>query len=372
MSEKVFISPGKYVQGKNVIDKTGEYVKPLGHTALVIADKLVWGIAADRVVKSLEQAGITSIKVEFQGEASKNEVNRIADQGRSGHVDIVIGVGGGKTLDTAKAVNEALGSSVVIIPTTASTDAPTSALSVLYTDEGSFDTYSFFSKSPSLILVDTKVISQAPPLFLSSGIADAMATWIEARAVIEARATTMAGGLPTLAAEAIAAKCEEVLFDYGLQAYESVKRKVVTPALEAVVEANTLLSGLGFESGGLAGAHAIHNGFTVLEGDIHHLTHGQKVAFGTLVQLALEKRPLAEVERYIDFYLKLDLPVTLEDVKLQEASREDLYRVAQAATKEGETAHNLPFAVTADDVLDAILAADQYSLAYKAKIGHKN
>ncbi|MDQ0493245.1 glycerol dehydrogenase [Paenibacillus brasilensis] len=372
MSEKVFISPGKYVQGKNVINKTGEYVKPLGHSALVIADKLVWGIAAERVVKSLEQVGITAVKVEFQGEASKNEVNRIADQGRSGDVDIVIGVGGGKTLDTAKAVNELLGASVVIIPTTASTDAPTSALSVLYTDEGAFDTYSFFSKNPSLILVDTKVISQAPPLFLSSGIADAMATWIEARAVIEARATTMAGGLPTLAAEAIASKCEEVLFDYGLQAYESVKRKVVTPALEAVVEANTLLSGLGFESGGLAGAHAIHNGFTVLEGDIHHLTHGQKVAFGTLVQLALEKRPLIEVERYIDFYLKLDLPVTLEDVKLQEASREDLYRVAQAATKEGETAHNLPFAVTADDVLDAILAADQYSQAYKAKMGYKN
>ncbi|TQR96667.1 glycerol dehydrogenase [Paenibacillus ottowii] len=372
MSEKVFISPGKYVQGKNVIDKTGQYVKPLGHTALVIADKLVWEIAADRVVKSLEQADITTIKVEFQGEASKNEVNRIADEGRSNKVDIVIGVGGGKTLDTAKAVNELLGSSVVIVPTTASTDAPTSALSVLYTDEGAFDTYSFFSKNPSLILVDTKVISQAPPLFLSSGIADAMATWVEARAVIEARATTMAGGLPTLAAEAIASKCEEVLFDYGLQAYESVKRKVVTPALEAVVEANTLLSGLGFESGGLAGAHAIHNGFTVLEGDIHHLTHGQKVAFGTLVQLALEKRPLTEVERYIDFYLKLDLPVTLEDIKLKEASREDLYRVAQAATKEGETAHNLPFAVTADDVLDAILAADQYSVAYKAKIGHRN
>lgn len=81
---------------------------------------------------------------------------------------------------------------------------------------------------------------------------------------------------------------------------------------------------------------------------------------------------MSEVERYIDFYLKLDLPVTLEDIRLQETSREDLYRVAQAATKEGETAHNLPFAVTADDVLDAILAADQYSLAYKAKIGHRN
>ncbi|AWB43730.1 glycerol dehydrogenase [Paenibacillus sp. CAA11] len=369
MSEKIFVSPGKYVQGKNVVDKTGEYVKAFGNKALVIADELVWKIAADRVVQSLEKSGLTAIKAEFKGEASKNEISRIAEQGRGQQVDMVIGVGGGKTLDTAKAVNELLSGACVIIPTTASTDAPTSALSVIYSDEGAFETYSFFPKNPDLILVDTKVIAGAPPLFLASGIADAMATWIECRAVIEARAKTMAGGLPTLAAEAIAKKCEETLFDYGLQAYESVKRKVVTPALEAVIEANTLLSGLGFESGGLAGAHAIHNGFTVLEGDIHHLTHGQKVAFGTLVQLALEQRSLAEIERYIDFYLKLDLPVTLEDIKLGDTPREDLYRVAEAATKEGETAHNLPFRVTAEDVLDAILAADQYSLAYKRKMG---
>ncbi len=367
MSEKVFISPGKYVQGKDVVDKAGEYAKALGKSALVIADKIVWPIAGDRVVQSLEAAGIKTTKAEFQGEASRGEIKRIAELGEG--IDLVVGVGGGKTLDTAKAVNDVLGSSVVIVPTTASTDAPTSALSVLYTDDGAFDAYSFYKKNPDLILVDTKVIAGAPPLFLTSGIADALATWVECRAVIEARATTMAGGLPTLAAEAIARKCEETLFDYGLLAYESVKRKVVTPALDAVVEANTLLSGLGFESGGLAGAHAIHNGFTVLEGEIHHMTHGQKVTFGTLVQLALERRPIHEIERYIDFYLKLDLPVTLEDLHLKDVSDDDLYRVAEAATKEGETAHNLPFPVTAGDVLDAILAADQYSKAYKAKIG---
>ncbi len=164
----------------------------------------------------------------------------------------------------------------MIVPTIASTDAPTSALSVIYTDEGNFETYRFYKKNPDLVLVDTKLIAEAPARFLASGIADALATWVEVRSVLAFGGKTMAGGVPTIAAEAIAKRCEEVLFDYGIPAYESVKAKVVTPALESVVEANTLLSGLGFESGGLAAAHAIHNGFTALHGDIHHLTHGEK------------------------------------------------------------------------------------------------
>lgn len=369
MTERIFISPGKYVQGRDVTDKAGEYVKGISDgKALVIADDIVWDIAGNRVLESLDKAGVQYTKAVFNGEASTNEINRLAGLGKEGQATIVIGVGGGKTLDTAKAVSDQLGGYSVIIPTTASTDAPTSALSVIYSDEGVFESYKFYNKNPDLILVDTKTIAGAPPRFLSSGIADALATWVEARAVIEARATTMAGGLTTIAAEAIARKCEEVLFDYGVLAYESVKRKVVTPALESVVEANTLLSGLGFESGGLAAAHAIHNGFTVLDGEIHHMTHGEKVAFGTLSQLALEKRSIQEIERYIAFYISLDLPVTLEDLHLQDASDEDLYRVAEAATKADETAHNLPFPVTADDVKDAIIAADQYSKAYKAKL----
>ncbi len=371
MTERVFISPAKYVQGRGVIAKAGEYVKALGDgKALVIADEIVWDIAGNQVLESLEQSAVDYVKVVFNGEASTNEITRLADQGREQEARIVIGVGGGKTLDTAKAVSDALGGYTVIVPTTASTDAPTSALSVIYSDEGIFESYKFYNKNPDLILVDTTIIAGAPPRFLASGIADALATWVEARAVIEARSKTMAGGLPTLAAEAIARKCEETLFDFGLLAYESVQRKVVTPALEAVVEANTLLSGLGFESGGLAGAHAIHNGFTVLEGDIHHMTHGEKVAFGTLTQLALEQRPIHEIEKYIAFYISLGLPVTLDDLHIGNVSDDDLYRVAEAATKPDETSHNLPFPVTADDVKDAIIAADQYSQAYQRKIGH--
>ncbi|WP_214893615.1 glycerol dehydrogenase [Exiguobacterium sp. H66] len=367
MSERVFISPSKYVQGKNVIDRLGTYVSPFGDKALLIADDVVFKIVGQRIHDSFETEKIGIEQVDFSGEASRHEVERITKQAKEADVRFVVGVGGGKTLDTAKAVSDELTVPVVIVPTIASTDAPTSALSVIYSDAGIFESYRFYKKNPDLVLVDTKLISEAPARFFASGIADALATWVEVRSVIAFGGKTMAGGRPTIAAEAIAKRCEEVLFEHGRLAYESVQAKVVTPALEAVVEANTLLSGLGFESGGLAAAHAIHNGFTALDGDIHHLTHGEKVAFGTLVQLALEQHNQEEIERYIAFYMDLGLPVTLEDVKLKDASRDDILKVGEAATADGETIHD-GFDVTAEEVADAIIAADRYSKAYQAKL----
>ena len=195
---------------------------------------------------------------------------------------------------------------------------------------------------------------------LASGIADGLATWVEARAVMQANGETMLGQRQTLAGAAIAQKCEETLFADGLQALAACEAQVVTPALEHIIEANTLLSGVGFESGGLAAAHAIHNGFTALTGDIHHLTHGEKVAYGTLTQLFLENRPKEELEKYIRFYQKIGMPTTLAELHLENASYDDLLKVGKQATIEGETIHQMPFKISASDIAGAILAVDRY------------
>ena len=365
--EKVFASPSRYVQGAGVLENSLHYVKKLGNHALLLSDDIVYKIVGEKLIANLEKIGVTVTYVLFNGEASINEIDRISQIGLKEACDVILGLGGGKTIDSAKAIGDKLDLPVGVLPTIASTDAPTSALSVIYSDEGVFERYLFYKKNPELVLVDTAVIANAPTRLLASGIADALATWIEGRSVISRSGQTMAGGLPTLAAEAIASKCEEVLFENGLQAMDACRAKVVTRSLEVVVEANTLLSGVGFESCGLAAAHAIHNGFTALHGDIHTLTHGEKVAYGTLTQLVLENRPKEELDKYIAFYQKLHLPTTLKDLKLENITYDELFKVGQLATQEGETIHQMRMGIDAKEVTDALFAVDSYVRNYYKK-----
>ncbi|WP_159796034.1 glycerol dehydrogenase [Streptococcus halichoeri] len=357
---KVFASPSRYIQGKNALFESHKAILKLGSKPILLCDDLVYQIVGEDFEAYLKRQGILVDRLVFNGEASENEITRVADIGRSNKNDLIIGLGGGKTADSAKAIADRLAIPVVIAPTVASTDAPTSALSVIYTDQGAFEKYLFYSKNPDLVLMDTQVICQAPARLLASGIADGLATWAEARAVLQKNGLTMVGGNQTLAGLAIAEACERTLFADGLQAMAACEQKVVTKALENVVEANTLLSGLGFESAGLAAAHAIHNGFTALEGDIHHLTHGEKVAYGTLVQFFLESRPKEEIDKYIRFYQQIKMPTTLKEMHLDQASYEDLLKVGKQATIEGETIHQMPFAISAEDIAAALVAVDAY------------
>ena len=224
--------------------------------------------AGKSLVAALESAQFKVTRATFGGEASTQEVSRLTQIGRDANVDFVIGLGGGKTIDTAKNVADLLGVQVAILPTTASTDAPCSALSVIYTESGEFEKYTFYDKNPNIVLVDTSIVVKAPPRFLAAGIGDALATNVEAR---RSKTSPNFGGLlPTEVSEAICTKCEEILFKYGKQAYEANKAQACTPAFEAVVEANTLCSGLGFESGGLAAAHAVRRDVVYL---VVKLTH---------------------------------------------------------------------------------------------------
>ncbi|MCT4634366.1 MAG: glycerol dehydrogenase [Firmicutes bacterium] len=364
MATKITISPGKYIQGPGELKKIENYTKDFGKKPFIISDDFVMNLTKDTVSESYAQADGEFHMELFKGECSKIEVNRLIDIAKVNGCDMVVGIGGGKTLDTAKAIAYYIHQPVMIVPTIASTDAPCSALSVLYTEEGIFDEYLLLPTNPAIVLMDTDIIAKAPVRLLVAGMGDALATYFEARACKRSNASTMAGAKATDAAMALAKLCYDSLISDGLKAKLAAESKVSNSAVEKIIEANTFLSGIGFESGGLAGAHAIHNGLTVLE-ECHHLYHGEKVAFGTLTQLALENAPMAEIEEVIDFCLDVGLPVTLEDMGAKDVTNEQLMEVAKASVAEGETIHNMPFSVTAEDVYAAILTADKLGQLYK-------
>ena len=371
---KAFICPAKYVQGENEILNLGYFVKTFGESALLIAHKDDVSRVKDKLDATVNKFGVAFVESDFGGECSREEIARLKKVAAENKCDCTIGLGGGKAIDTAKCV--AQGEPLIIVPTIAATDAPTSHSAVMYTPDGAFDDYAYFKQSPGVVLIDTKVIANAPLRFLVSGMGDALSTYFEARATANAYANVNAG-LPcgyregdaeaaksTKAAMALAILCYETLLEDGLKAKQACECKVVTPALENIIEACILHSGLGFESGGLAAAHAIHDGLTILEGT-HQYFHGEKVAFGTLAQLVLENADSNEVEEVLEFCMEVGLPVCLEDIGVDKISDQELLAVAEKACIPEESIHSMPFPITVEGVAAAIMTADRIGKEYK-------
>ena len=365
---RTVMSPARYVQGKDAITRLGEFVAPIGSRPLVVSDDVVWGLVEEAVGTSFAVESLRVERVPFGKFATPAAIDELAESIRSSDADVVVAIGGGSAIDAAKAAGHATGIRWVSVPTVASTDAPTSALAVVYTDEGEFIEYRFFPRNPDLVLIDTQLVANAPVQFLVAGIGDALATWIEARASAKAAATTMAGGLATQAGTALAELSWRIIHENAFSALDAVRDGIVTPSLESLVEANTLLSGLGFESGGLAAAHAIHNGLTAAP-QTHGLTHGQKVNIGSLTQLVLEGAPRAEIEDFVEFTTRVGLPNTLTEIGLSTDDTEELEAVAAAATVESETIHSMPFPVTAADVVAALTSIERLSRSIRADKG---
>ncbi len=371
---KAFICPTKYVQGENEIINLGYFVQTFGESALLIAHPDDVNRVKAKLDETCEKFNIKFVESGFTGECSRQEVARLQEVAKANNCACTIGLGGGKAIDTAKCVAE--GEALIIVPTIAATDAPTSHSAVLYTPDGAFDDYAYYKQNPSVVLVDTTVIANAPTRFLVSGIGDAISTYFEARATAASYSNVNAG-LPcgaregvcepakgTLTSLALAKLCYETLLADGLKAKQASDCNMVTQALENIVEANILLSGLGFESGGLGGAHAIHDGLTILEGT-HAYFHGEKVAFGTVCQLVLENAPEEELYTVLDFLCEVGLPVCLSDIGVDSITRDELMAVAEKACIPEESIHAMPFPINVDAVAAAIITADAIGKSYK-------
>jgi len=366
---RVFVAPARYVQGPGVLAHVGRYLSPLRtrHAAILIS---AGGARrhGPTLTASLAAADVAATVRTFGGECSLAEIEHHARALASAGVDCLVAVGGGKCVDAGKAVAFRLDAPVAIVPTLASYDAPCSALSVLYTSDGVSSGVEFYPSNPALVVVDTAIVAAASERFLVSGMGDAMATWYEAAVCLRnPRAMTTLGARPTIASAAIGEACAATLFAEGRAAAAAVASRVVNPPLEAVVEANTLLSGLGFESGGIAAAHAFAQSFTQLAATNAGFLHGEMVAMGTLAQLVVEAR-LDEARRVARFFAEVGLPVHLGQLGVDAADAAALDTVAGGAALFPYIG-NMPAPVDAAALRSGLLGAHELGLAVRAEVG---
>ena len=351
-------APVKYIQKPGLLRELGRWCRPwcnTGHVLVIAADHILRQQAA-AIKAGFTREGLRAELEEFGGECCNAEINRLQSALLRCHGGLVVGIGGGKVLDTAKAVAHFAKVPVAVAPTAASSDAASSALAVLYTEDGRLDRYLPLAHNPQMVLADSQVIAAAPPRLLAAGMGDARSTWYEARACTLSGGTTGAGGCCGVAALSLARGCRDILFASGEKALEDVKAGQLTSAVEQVIEVNLYLSGLGFENGGLAAAHAVANGFARLS--LSPAMHGELAAFGTLVQLVLEKDQ-AELPRVMEFCRHVGLPVCLEDLGCGQLGEEMLLLAAEKACAPEFSMGNMPFAVTPEELCRAILTLNQ-------------
>ena len=359
---RVFIAPQRYIQGEGVLEQTGQYLQLLGVKRCgVLASARGMKAEAAQLTPGLTEAGIESVQDIFAGECSLSQIGYHVENFAEAKIDCVIAVGGGKCVDTGKAVAWRLGVPVVIVPTLASNDAPCSALSAIYTDEGATYGAEWYADGPALVIVDTAVVAAASERYLVAGMGDAMATWYEARVCLaNPLGITAIGARPTLAACALGEICAHTLFADGESASKAVVNNTVDASLDRIVEANNLLSGLGFESGGLAAAHSIAQGYPSVEHVHKNYLHGEMVAMGLLAQLVMDSKK-DEAQKVASFFTRVGLPVHLGQLSLSPSDNVDLEAVADVAT-DFPFMGNMQLEVTREVVMSALIDAHELGM----------
>jgi glycerol dehydrogenase-like iron-containing ADH family enzyme len=350
---ELILAPAHLYRGSGILPSLPLHL--LGSRVLIIGGKQSLRLAQPALTQALHNYPSTSADWTTYGiDCSETELERLRTVGRTHPISGIVGVGGGKALDTAKLIAHQLQCPIITVPTSAATCAAWTALSNIYSNQGAFQRDVPLNRAPEALVLDYDLIRTAPNRTLRAGIGDALAKWYEA---------SVSSGSTTDALVIAAVQQARVLRDLLLQQSAAALQEVGSTAWQQVVDACICLAGV---VGGLGGAkcrtvaaHAVHNGLTHL---LAHRTswHGEKVAFGILVQLRLEEilqgsqLALAARRQLLEFYRQIQLPTTLADLQLTDLSSEDLQTVASVACTPTSDIHHLPFRVSPEALVVAL------------------
>ena len=353
---RVFSSASRYIQGPGALDSLGRYVGYLGGRAVAFIDAFMHPILADRVSRALSEVGIESRVVPIEGEVTVPYIANLTGNNAAFRPQFIIGVGGGKAIDTSKGVARSLGVPIVTVPTIASNDSPASRVIAVYDDDHRLAEVVPMDSNPALVVVDSEVILDAPAKFLAAGIGDAISKRFEAEACRLAVGLTPQGTRSLQVARLIADGTYEVLRTHGPAAMAAANRGELTEDYEHTLEAVILLSGLAFENGGLSIAHAVTRGLMAISETSAHL-HGEHVAYGLLVQLALAAEADEVLDDHAEFLRSIGLPDSLHALGCEPTA--SVLDIIVSAALSAPHIVNFPEPVDAGSLTDAILRVER-------------
>ena len=349
------VAPGKVIRGSRILTNSSPAIACLGSRPLLVAGKKSFSLAQTHLQAIMDDKELNFTKCYYTPDCSESSLKALRKTAKEHKANVIVGVGGGKALDTAKLVAHQLQLPVVTIPTSAATCAAWTALSNVYSDAGAFLYDVGLAKSPDLLILDYELIKTAPQRTLVAGIGDAIAKWYEA---------SVSSGHSEQTLVIAAVQQARVLRDILLQKSAAALRSPGSEIWRQVVDATVLLAGV---IGGIGGAqcrtvaaHAIHNGLTHVCG--HGSIHGEKVAYGILAQLRLEEMlqgnqlAAAARQQLLKFYAEIGLPQKLADLGLGEITLTQLQNVAQITLAPSSDIHRLPFSVSLEQLMAAMVS----------------
>jgi glycerol dehydrogenase len=357
---RIFGAPRQYIQGEGVLSCLGEIAARRRASPLLIVDQDVHTKLSATIESAFAKPPATIV---FGGQITLAAIDDLTKQARGllngGDTALVYGIGGGKALDAAKGVALRLGVDFVSVPTIASNDSPTGRAIAIYDDAYKLAQIENIPVNPEAVVVDTAVIASAPARFLRGGIGDAIAKKFEAERAHADGSNNYFGTAPLLSALVLADACYRTLRRHGVAGMRAAEQHIVTPELEATIEAALLMSGIAWESGGVSLSHAVVRGIARTTGAQATL-HGEHVAYGLLVQLAIENRDDAFIGDLMAFYREIGQATTLAGLGIADVSGASIAQIA-AWTLDGPKGGNVIVSATEPEIRDAIHRVEAFA-----------
>ena len=352
----LLVAPTQVLRAQQCLSHGGAAISRLGKRPLVVGGEHTLKLIQPSLNPIWQKYQLTADSMSYGPDCSENSLTNLNKKVKSHRADLIIGCGGGKALDTAKLLAHQCQLPVVTIPTSAATCAAWTALSNIYSDDGAFQYDLPLDRCPELLILDYSIIATAPQRTLVAGIGDAMAKWYEASVSSESSHATL-----TIAAVQQARILRDILLQKSLLALQQKGSEEWREVVDATVLLAGVIGGLGGANCRTVAAHAVHNALTHLP-ETRHQLHGEKVAYGILVQLRLEEmvrqNHLAATARQqlIKFYQEIGLPCSLEDLGLKNITLENLRHCAEIACQEHSDIHRLPFPVIPEQLAAAMVS----------------